>query len=71
MKILIQGEKSDIWSCGIVIYSALMGELPFSDNDIQDLYDKILYQPLILPDYLSEQAQELLHGLLEKNPNTR
>jgi 5'-AMP-activated protein kinase catalytic alpha subunit len=36
------GKKSDVWSCGIVLFAMLCGHLPFEDANTHKLYTKIL-----------------------------
>ena len=36
------GTKVDIWSCGIVLYAALVGSLPFDNETMPILYQQIV-----------------------------
>ena len=54
------GLKSDIWSCGIIIYACLCGTLPFDDKDIQTLYRKILAGQYNKPANLTNESKDLL-----------
>jgi len=68
---LYNGLTSDIWSCGIILYTMLCGALPFEDKNATSLYRKILDDDFLLPSYLSSTAQDLLKQLLNKNPLLR
>lgn len=68
---LYHGLASDVWSCGIILYTMLCGALPFEDKNAPSLYKKILEEDFFLPSYLSLAVQNLLKQVLEKNPAIR
>lgn len=41
------GSEVDIWSMGVLLYALLCGFLPFDDNNLENLYKKILVSPTI------------------------
>jgi len=72
------GEAADIWSCGIILYAMLCGYLPFDDDpnnpdgeNLDLLYKYILESQLTFPEYISEDAQELVCGMLIPDPEKR
>ena len=66
-----RGVTTDLWSSGIVLYSMLVGSLPFDDQEIQKLYEQIKLGKFYLPSTLSLEAIDLLKKLLEVNPKKR
>ena len=65
----------DLWSSGIALYIMLSGTLPFSLNNNKDKKNYLQYcivhnQPKNI-DHISDDAKNLLNGLLEKNPKKR
>nr|AAD31900.1 putative serine/threonine protein kinase [Mesembryanthemum crystallinum] len=65
------GAKSDIWSCGIILFVLLAGFLPFHDDNIIRMYRKVFKGDFTCPSWLSSQARDLITRLLDINPATR
>ncbi|XP_061368499.1 CBL-interacting serine/threonine-protein kinase 14-like [Gastrolobium bilobum] len=65
------GEKVDVWSCGVVLYALTAGYLPFNDYNITILYRKIYRGQFRCPKWTSNDLRNLLSRLLDPNPQTR
>jgi len=65
------GLKVDIWSSGITLYAMLCGYLPFDDEDLTNLYSKILKGEFVIPSHVSKEASELIKMILKTDPNER
>lgn len=61
----------DWWTLGVLFYEMLTGLPPFFDENTNDMYRKILQEPLRFPDDMDREARSLLIGLLDRNPETR
>lgn len=65
------GVKSDIWSCGIVLFVLLAGFLPFDDDNIRDLLNKVIRGRFTMPREFSIEAQDLIWRMLTVDPKAR
>jgi len=65
------GKSADWWSYGTLLYEMLNGLPPFYDEDVQEMYTKILSAELEIPEFISDEAADLLVKLLERDPSKR
>lgn len=63
----IQSFGVDWWCLGIFVYEMLMGQVPFQDSESLKLYEDIMESTPSLPESVTWEAQELIHGFLKKN----
>ncbi|OXB72118.1 UNVERIFIED_CONTAM: hypothetical protein H355_015354, partial [Colinus virginianus] len=71
MKKEYDGSAADIWSLGVVLYAMLHGCYPFRGHDLKDLYAKIIQGDFTLSGKLSDDAQQLICGMLLLEPHER
>jgi 5'-AMP-activated protein kinase catalytic alpha subunit len=70
-KIGYDGAKSDIWSCGVVLFVLAAGYLPFQGPNLMEIYRKIQHGDFRCPSWFSHKLKKLLYKILDPNPSTR
>ncbi|XP_049384406.1 CBL-interacting protein kinase 5 [Solanum stenotomum] len=65
------GEKADIWSCGVVLFVLLAGYLPFHDQNLMEMYKKISKAEFKCPQWFHPEVRKLLSRILDPNPGSR
>ena len=65
------GHAADIWSLGVVLFAMLTRSLPFDDDNVARLAQKIETATFKFPADISEDAADLLCRMLQPNPLKR
>ncbi|EFC48028.1 predicted protein [Naegleria gruberi] len=63
----------DMWSCGVILYTLLIGTPPFETSDVKSTYRKIQENRYSFPPdiKISEPAKKLIKRLLSSDPKSR
>jgi serine/threonine protein kinase len=61
----------DLWAFGILLYEILCGRTPFYSRQRNEIYERIEKAPVFYPKDMSDEVQELLKGLLERDVEKR
>ncbi|XP_004677570.1 PREDICTED: maternal embryonic leucine zipper kinase [Condylura cristata] len=65
------GSEADVWSMGILLYVLMCGFLPFDDDNVMNLYKKIMRGKYEVPKWLSPSSILLLQQMLQVDPKKR
>ncbi|XP_067347659.1 serine/threonine-protein kinase BRSK2-like isoform X5 [Channa argus] len=65
------GRRADAWSCGVILFALLVGALPFDDDNLRNLLEKVKLGVFHMPHFIPPDCQNLLRGMIEVDPGKR
>lgn len=65
------GEETDVWSCGIILYAMVCGSLPYAESKEDIICRKIISHDYSIPSFLSRSCIDLINGMMIIDPTKR
>mmetsp|Transcript_7889 Transcript_7889/g.35099 ORF Transcript_7889/g.35099 Transcript_7889/m.35099 type:complete len:252 (+) Transcript_7889:1060-1815(+) len=65
------GMAVDVWAAGVTLYFLLVGKIPFEAEGMLELFKKIREGVYTVPDFVDEEAKDLIRQMLNMNASER
>eukprot|EP00945_MAST-04E_sp_MAST-4E-sp1_P006802 g6802.t1 len=65
------GLDADLWSVGVVLYSLLVGRLPFDCKNMSETLERVRQVDYTIPSAVPRKAKDLIRRLLHRDPSSR
>jgi len=65
------GKKADIYALGVILFTMLVGGYPITAPSLPTLLELIRKGTYTIPNFVSQEAADLINRLLEKDPQLR
>jgi len=65
------GAKADLWSCGVILYVLISGFLPFQEDNMMKMYQKMFKARYTFPTWFPHEPSRLVAKLLVVDPKKR
>ena len=69
------GRPADVWAAGVTLCMLVSGELPFTGDNMPEIWRKVQEEPpeldAVLPKQCTHQLRDILSLMLSKDPNKR
>lgn len=68
---VLNASKGDVWALGITFYELLFRKLPYSGDNLFEIINAINTVDLTIPEGTDPRVSDLLHRMLERDPQKR
>ena len=63
--------KCDMWSCGVILYVMVTGQIPWNRRNHQVIFEQIKCAAYRIPSFVSGECAQLIRGLMTRNVDSR